>query len=407
MSRTKCIAPTMVANASKQQSLTGFLRPTAKRDIGTSSSIAVKVASPKNGESERQPTLSVHLDHEVPSDILPIANKRRKIDPAGSPTILSSDGAKSAVQAISTSHKSSTAEQSEPSGDTDYPPPDHPSYHLPPSGSYNHPFTIPPIPQSLSSSLAFNTNPKVIAKPELGLDLLYFKRFIDATCSSELTQYLLDSMPWYRVKYVVRGISINTPRYTTVFGKDATTTPWHGYDKAEPRAIPPILLKLMQKGESPPTHPFDFHIPVNMTDLVVVEEVTGETYNFTLVNYYADGTDSISYHSDSESFLGPNPCIASLSLGAPRDFMLRHVKYKENKVPVEKFNLTTGDMVVMRGRTQHDWQHSIPKRSAAQGRINITFRKGVVKYATQNYYQYNVGKGPLYRWQKGKMVEQV
>lgn len=151
----------------------------------------------------------------------------------------------------------------------------------------------------------------------------------------------------------------------------------------------------------------DSHIPVNMTDLVVVEEVTGETYNFTLVNYYADGTDSISYHSDSESFLGPNPCIASLSLGAPRDFMLRHVKYKENKVPVEKFNLTTGDMVVMRGRTQHDWQHSIPKRSAAQGRINITFRKGVVKYATQNYYQYNVGKGPLYRWQKGKMVEQA
>lgn len=261
MSKTSWIAQTMVAKASKQQSLTGFLRPTAKRDIGTSSSIAVKVGSPKNGVSERQPTLSVHLDyldHEVPSEVLPMANKRRKIDPAGPPTTESGDGANSAVQTITTSHKSSTAEQvqqSEPVDDSDYPPPNHPSYHFPPSGSYNHPFTIPPIPQSLSSSLAFNASPKVIAKPELGLDLLYFKRFIDATCSSELTQYLLDSMPWYRVKYVVRGISINTPRYTTVFGKDATTTPWHGYDKAEPRAIPPILLKLMQKGESPPPCP--------------------------------------------------------------------------------------------------------------------------------------------------------
>ena len=139
---------------------------------------------------------------------------------------------------------------------------------------------------------------------------------------------------------------------------------------------------------------------------MTVEEVTGETYNFVLVNYYASGADSISYHSDSESFLGPNPCIASLSLGAPRDFMLRHTNYKMNKAPVEKFQLHDGDMVVMRGRTQHDWQHSIPKRSKAEGRINITFRKGIVKYATQNYNQYNVGSGPAFRWHDGQMVEQ-
>jgi len=136
-----------------------------------------------------------------------------------------------------------------------------------------------------------------------------------------------------------------------------------------------------------------------------VEEVTGETYNFTLVNYYASGTDSISYHSDSESFLGPNPCIASLSLGAPRDFMLRHTQHKELSVPIEKFVLANGDMVVMRGRTQHDWQHSVPKRKSAEGRINITFRKGVVPYSTQNYSDYNVGKGPMFRWERGKMVQ--
>jgi alkylated DNA repair dioxygenase AlkB len=136
--------------------------------------------------------------------------------------------------------------------------------------------------------------------------------------------------------------------------------------------------------------------------------VTGETYNFTLVNYYATGQDSISYHSDSESFLGQDPCIASLSLGSSRDFYLRHIKHKENKAPIEKFALKDGDMVVMRAGTQANWEHSIPKRqgNGVGGRINVTFRKGVVRYATKNYLDYNVGKGGVYRWIKGEMVEQ-
>ncbi|WWD16042.1 hypothetical protein CI109_100467 [Kwoniella shandongensis] len=266
-----------------------------------------------------------------------------------------------------------------------YPPPDHPSYHLPPTPTYNHPILISSIPTTLQQ-IHFNTTANPILKPSLDLDLLYFKRFIDPSLSSrELTKYLLESLPWYRVKYMVRGININTPRFTTVFGKDSTDIPWGGYMKCRPRAIPEILLKLMQK----------------------VEEVTGSTFNFALVNYYSSGNDSISYHSDSESFLGPNPTIASLSLGCPRDFFLRHREYKSHTppVPVEKFVLHDGDMVVMRGKTQHEWEHSVPKRKDAGGRINITFRKGVVRYASENYYTYNVGKGGMYRWKDGRMVE--
>jgi alkylated DNA repair dioxygenase AlkB len=138
-----------------------------------------------------------------------------------------------------------------------------------------------------------------------------------------------------------------------------------------------------------------------------VEQATGETYNFALVNYYATGSDSISFHSDSEHFLGPEPCVASISLGGAREFQLRHVKYKELSLPTEKFTLHDGDMVVMRGRTQHDWQHSIPKRKSAEGRINITFRKGIVEYATRNYNTYNVGRGNMFRWVNGEMVEQI
>ena len=76
-------------------------------------------------------------------------------------------------------------------------------------------------------------------------------------------------------------------------------------------------------------------------------------------------------------------------------------------------------MILMRGPTQSNWLHSIPKRKGGEsdmGRINITFRKAMVKYGTENYYQYNVGNGGVWRWDnkkaemvpwiKGKGVEQ-
>lgn len=136
-----------------------------------------------------------------------------------------------------------------------------------------------------------------------------------------------------------------------------------------------------------------------------------------LVNYYATGSDSISYHSDDERFLGANPAIASFSLGAKRDFLLKHkpvppdgekAKGKEEK-PL-KIPLGSGDMVLMRGSTQANWLHSIPKRKggeAEKGRINITFRKAMVKGGTENYYRYNVGEGGVWKWDETRkeMVE--
>lgn len=69
-----------------------------------------------------------------------------------------------------------------------------------------------------------------------------------------------------------------------------------------------------------------------------------------------------------------------------------------------KLTLGSGDMILMRGRTQSNWLHSIPKRTGKNaedgGRINITFRRAMVKDGTENYYNYNVGTGPVYRWDK-------
>jgi alkylated DNA repair dioxygenase AlkB len=167
------------------------------------------------------------------------------------------------------------------------------------------------------------------------------------------------------------------------------------YDKYPPRPLPKCLDDLRKSTEA----------------------ATGCQFNFCLVNYYASGSDSISYHSDDERFLGPLPAIASFSLGARRDFLMKHkpdptttnnptaaahstVQSKPLKLP-----LGSGDMILMRGTTQSKWLHSIPKRSGKNqedgGRINITFRRAMTKDGTENYYNYNVGHGPVYCWHRG------
>lgn len=194
-------------------------------------------------------------------------------------------------------------------------------------------------------------------------------------------------------------------RWTTVFGLDDTSFFQNGipvdkvsgraaqdkrYARYAPRPIPHCLDELRRSTEA----------------------TTGCVFNFCLVNYYASGADSISFHSDDERFLGPDPAIASFSLGARRDFLMKHKPSSgggggggggvtDGKSTL-KLGLGSGDMVLMRGPTQSNWLHSIPKRTGKKqddgGRINITFRRAMIRGGTENYYNYNVGTGPVYRW---------
>ena len=103
-----------------------------------------------------------------------------------------------------------------------------------------------------------------------------------------------------------------------------------------------------------------------------VESSTGFKFNSALLNLYRDGRDSMGWHRDNEPELGPNPVIASVSLGATRIFKLRHYQDKSLKLDVP---LENGSVLIMQGSTQHFWEHSIPKTARPVGpRINITFR---------------------------------
>ncbi len=101
---------------------------------------------------------------------------------------------------------------------------------------------------------------------------------------------------------------------------------------------------------------------------------THVAFNGVLANYYRDGRDSMGWHADDERELGPaadDVAVASLSLGAPRRFALRHRKTRERR----EFALGDGNLLVMRGTTQRHWQHALPKtRKELEPRLNLTFR---------------------------------
>ncbi|WP_158100496.1 alpha-ketoglutarate-dependent dioxygenase AlkB family protein [Neiella marina] len=115
------------------------------------------------------------------------------------------------------------------------------------------------------------------------------------------------------------------------------------------QALPPLLDSLMQQ----------------------CMERAQARFDSVLVNYYRDGRDHMGWHSDDEPELGANPVIASLSLGAARDFDLRQRQSKQRI----RVSLTDGSLLVMAGRCQHEWQHALPKRlRISEPRLNLTFR---------------------------------
>ena len=96
-------------------------------------------------------------------------------------------------------------------------------------------------------------------------------------------------------------------------------------------------------------------------------------FNSVLCNHYRDGKDSMGEHADDEPELGPHRDdirIASVSLGAPRRFVLRHRRTRE----VHAFELGGGSLLVMGGTTQREFRHHVPRRANAGARLNLTFR---------------------------------
>lgn len=113
----------------------------------------------------------------------------------------------------------------------------------------------------------------------------------------------------------------------------------------------------------------------------VIDRITAAgfgKFNAVLINRYRDGRDYISPHSDDD-YGDSEPTIPSLTLGAARPFRLAKLvgKSKLDKSTMVEYLPVHGDLLVMKGRTNAEWQHWVPKTAKPVAeRINLTFRNG-------------------------------
>ena len=98
----------------------------------------------------------------------------------------------------------------------------------------------------------------------------------------------------------------------------------------------------------------------------------GREFDSIGCNYYRSGSDSVAWHGDRMRHTQVDPLVAIVSVGAPRPFLLRPRGGGHSL----SFLLGQGDLLVMGGAVQHDWEHTVPKVAVAGPRISITYRHG-------------------------------
>ncbi|KAI9761875.1 MAG: carboxy methyl transferase for protein phosphatase 2A [Chaenotheca gracillima] len=124
--------------------------------------------------------------------------------------------------------------------------------------------------------------------------------------------------------------------------------------------------------------------------------------NAAFVNCYDGGGESVGYHSDQLTYLGPRAVIGSLSLGVAREFRVRRIVPRDNdedddgpERPGSKSSSTSradaegqiaihlphNSLLVMHAEMQEEWKHSIapalaidPHPVSGKKRINVTYR---------------------------------
>lgn len=102
-----------------------------------------------------------------------------------------------------------------------------------------------------------------------------------------------------------------------------------------------------------------------------VEEISGEKFNACLLNYYHNGSEAMSWHSDNEKEILKHSAIASVSFGAERKFGFKHNFSKEEI----SLMLENGSLLTMKDETQIYWKHKLyTNAKITEPRINLTFR---------------------------------
>jgi alkylated DNA repair dioxygenase AlkB len=93
-------------------------------------------------------------------------------------------------------------------------------------------------------------------------------------------------------------------------------------------------------------------------------------YDRIWMNWYRDHNDGTGWHADRPAHKAATAIVPVLSIGAPRRFLVRPFGGGPSRV----FTPAGGDLIIMKGRCQRDWQHCVPKQKALAGpRMSLNF----------------------------------
>ena len=166
--------------------------------------------------------------------------------------------------------------------------------------------------------------------------------------ATRICKELFETIPWKQDEVVMFGKKIITKRKVAWFADAGITYTYAGVNKIGLQWSE-ALLEIKHK----------------------VEGITGARYNSCLLNLYHEGEEGMGWHQDNEKEMVAGSSIASLSLGAVRNFAFKHTTSNE-RLDIE---LANGSLLDMKGSIQQYWYHSLPKtKKVKQMRINLTFR---------------------------------
>jgi alkylated DNA repair dioxygenase AlkB len=186
--------------------------------------------------------------------------------------------------------------------------------------------------------------------PLEGADLLWDPHWLDPPAAQALFTSLQAQVGWETHRIRLFGRWVDSPRRSCWIGDAGASYRYSGV-RFEPRLWPDVLAPVRER----------------------LAAELGGPFNSVLANLYRDGRDAMGWHADDEPELGAEPVIASLSLGQARRFVFRHRRDPQRQLAIE---LGSGSLLVMRGRTQAEFRHALPRSARAPGpRINLTFRR--------------------------------
>ncbi len=203
---------------------------------------------------------------------------------------------------------------------------------------------------------------------------------VDAGCSG-LVRTWLDETSW--VDYVprwLRGADL-------VFAELVSKLPWRQrqvtmYDR---RVTEPRLTAWWGPASGEPEP-----LPVLEESRAALTRHYSRPFDSIGFNLYRDGRDSVAWHADRERYFHEDPVVAILSTGAPRALHIRSKPSAGRGGLSRTWHIGQGDLLVMGGACQHDFEHCVPKAAHVEGpRLSIMFRHNMADWQPPDAGTYN------------------